>query len=62
MVAGDEQGRHVELARPLDGTNRAMQVAGQHQHVGIDSRRRHRLHRQVQVRQQCNLHVPGFER
>jgi len=39
VVAGDEQGRHVVLARPFDRTGRAMQVTGQHQHIGIDRRR-----------------------
>ena len=39
VVAGDEQGRHVVLARPFDRTGRAMQVPGQHQHIGIDRRR-----------------------
>ena len=57
MIARDEERGHVERAGPLDSRGGPAEVAREHNDVGLRPGLRERMQRQVQVREQRDLHV-----
>ena len=63
VIARDEHDRLPERAfRPLDAGGAVVDVAGQHDHIGLGRGRIERRVFEVQVRQDANPHVSGAAR